>query len=126
VSGRRQLAAALTAAGLALGAGACGSDEEPTTTSATTTEETVSSTSSTTESTTSSTTTTESTTAQTTTEQTTTTTDEIELEPTEDGSGGGSGNGPRGDSETNDKPPQEGSPEESFEEFCDLNPKECG
>lgn len=126
MSGRRPLAVALTAAGLALGAGACGSDEEPATTSATTTEETISaSTVSTTESTSSPTTTTESTTDQTVSEQPPTTTGEIELEPTDD-DGGEGGDGPRGDSETNDKPPQEGSPEADFEEFCDLNPKECG
>lgn len=123
MSGRRQLLVVLTAAGLALGLGACGDDEEPVATS--TTEETTSTTDLTTSTTSSTTETSSSTTSTTdTTEETTTTTDEIELEP-EDGDDSG-GSGPRGDSEENDKPPAEGSPEASFEEFCDENPKECG
>jgi hypothetical protein len=124
VSGRRQLAVALTAAGLALGLGACGDDEEPAAATSTTEEttSTTEATSSTTASTTESTSSTTSTTS--TTEETTTTTDEIELEP--EGGDDSGGSGPRGDSEENDKPPAEGSPEASFEEFCDENPKECG
>ena len=119
MSGRRQLAVVLTAAGLALGLGACGSDDEPTTTSATeetaSTTETTSSTPSTTDMTSSTTSTADSTSSTTSTEETTTPDDE---------SGGGTG--PRGDSEENDKAPAEGSPEASFEEFCDANPKQCG
>lgn len=53
---------------------------------------------------------------------------------TEDGGGtggtGGTGSGnvdpSKEDSETNDKPPPAGSPQEAFEQECERNPAACG
>jgi hypothetical protein len=110
VSGRRRKPAALLLVGAALifGAAGCGDDDEgdsdvtvPTISVPDTTEST--------------------------------TTDTVETETTETspddsgGSGSGSGSGSGGvDSETNDIPPEPGSPQEAFEQDCEQNPAKCG
>lgn len=111
----RALASASALAVLAFGSAGCGDDEETTTVPPASTTSSSTTTSST-ESTSSSTTTTSSTTSTTptVTESTgaTTTTPEVEIEEP--------------DSETNDKPPKPGSPEEAFEQACEADPDACG
>jgi hypothetical protein len=101
--------AALTVGGFGLAG--CGDEEETTTTS---TEPTVSSTELTVDTVSTTTESTSSTTSTTSTTQTgSTTTDTPVQEPAED-------------SEENDTPPEEGSPEAAFEEECEKNPEACG
>ena len=60
---------------------------------------------------------------------TTTPTETTQSTPTDpDGGNGGGGNfdPSQEDSETNDKPPEPGSPEEAFEKACEENPAACG
>lgn len=113
---RSVLAAVSTLAALALGSAGCGDEEETTTTVPSASTTTTSTTSSPTQSTSSSTSTTQSTTSTTSTvtESTgaTTTAPEVDIE--------------QPDSETNDKPPKPGSPEEAFEQACEADPEACG
>lgn len=123
-AGRGALAAV---AALTLALGACGGEEESDPTPAA---ETVPETTATTTAPTTTTTA-----PTTTTGQTTTTTgpgsgdgtggsaDPEESVPAP-GESGGTGGG--GDSAGNDRPPESGSPEEAFEQFCDENPRACG
>ncbi len=107
--GRRKLAAlVLVGAALALGAAGCGDDED----SPEVTIPTIS---------------TEDSTDTTTSESTTESTESTETESGDDSGGtGGSFDPNQEDSETNDKPPPAGSPQEAFEKQCEQNPAACG
>lgn len=63
-----------------------------------------------------------------TTEETTPTVPEVTTTPPSDtsGSGGTSVNPAKPDSPSNDVPPEPGSPESKFEQYCDQNPGACG
>jgi hypothetical protein len=104
---RRIPAALLAVFALALGGVACGDDDDSGDDTSTIPEVTIPS---------DATTTTEPTT---TSEETTT---------TEDDNGGGTKtfDPDQEDSETNDKPPTPGSPEDAFEQDCKANPGKCG
>jgi hypothetical protein len=111
--------AATVAASLALIAAGCGDD--PTTSTSVpvkSTTSTATSTSSTTRSTTSTTSTQSTTTAPPTTTASSTVTATETTAPNYDPA--------KPDSESNDKPPESGSPQESFEQACEQNPESCG
>jgi hypothetical protein len=48
------------------------------------------------------------------------------IDPQTGGTGAPSADPNQEDSETNDKPPAPGSPEEAFEQACEENPAACG